>query len=438
MTKPMRWITTLLLLGVVALAVFVAAVLYDLNRSIAPIDQADADPSAEALEEKIARGEYIAHVSDCVACHTVPGEAPFAGGYGLETPFGELFASNITPDDETGIGGWELADFDRALRHGQGSNGYLYPAMPYTAYARLSDQDVSDLWAYMQTIEPVEHEVNENQFPFPYNQRWLLAGWNLLFFHEEATANELAQSQDPVERGRYLVEGAGHCSACHSPKNALGANSGEPLSGATLQGWHAPDLTPNAHTGLGKWSSEQVVDYLKSGTNEFAVAAGPMREAVENSTQYMTDEDLSAIAAYLQSVPESSHTAPQPLDAGEAAMRQGASIYATQCSACHVSHGEGVRQMIPSLVGNSQVNAPDPASLLQVVLKGAEGPDTYANPTGAGMPAFDWKLSDEEVANVLTYVRNSWGNAAEPVTAAEVATERDARGARSALKASRE
>lgn len=432
MIRRSKWLLTLLIIAAVLLVAFVLGVQYDLRRSIAPIEHTDV--SGEALDEKIARGEYLARTSDCVACHTAPDGEPFAGGYGLETPFGKIFASNITSDTATGIGHWSEADFDRALRHGQGSNGYLYPAMPYTAYAKLSDRDVDDLWAYIQTIDPVENDVVENQLPFPYNQRWLLAGWNLLFFHAEATPEAQAASNDPIERGRYLVEGPGHCAACHSPKNLLGADSGEHLSGGTLQGWHAPDLTPNAHTGLGQWSQTQVIDYLKSGTNDVTVAAGPMREAVENSTQYMTRDDLGAIAAYLSSIAKSSHTAPDPIAADDSRMARGESVYASQCSACHVSQGEGVRQMIPRLTGNSQINAHDPASLLEVVLNGAEGPDTQANPTGAGMPAFDWKLSDEEVASVLTYIRNSWGNAATPVSASEVATARKASGARQALK----
>ncbi|MBT0718965.1 c-type cytochrome [Rosenbergiella epipactidis] len=371
------------------------------------------------LKDQIARGEYIARLSDCTACHTKDGGQPFAGGYKLETPFGAILSSNITSDKETGIGGWTQEQFDRAVRHGVGSYGNLYAAMPYNAYAKLTDQDLTDLWAYIRTIPAVSNKVVENQLPFPFNQRWILAGWNLLFFKDQVF-QENTQVSPEVNRGAYLVEGAGHCASCHTAKNLLGGDSSAYLQGGTLQGWFAPDLTPNPHTGLGHWSREDIVNYLRAGTNSKTASSGPMTEAIENSTQYMSESDLHAIAQYLHSLPASQSTIPAAIDSQQNAMLVGKKIYESQCNACHLSDGSGVRNMIPSLAGNAQVNSADASSLLNVVLNGSQGPFTHANPTAAGMPAFAWKLSDSNIADVMTYIRNRWGNAAQHVSSEQV------------------
>lgn len=409
-------------LGALGALGYGAGVLIDLNQSYP--DSAES-LSGEALKAKIARGEYVAIASDCVACHTSDSKKPFAGGYKLETPFGAILSSNITSDKETGIGNWTKGQFDAAVRHGKGSHGYLYPAMPYPAYSKLTDGDLDDLWAYMQTVAPVKEKVVENQLPFPYNQRWLLGGWNLLFFHPQPFTPDSARTA-LLNRGQYLVEGPGHCAACHTDKNLFGGDVSEALQGATLQGWHAPDLTANQRVGLGSWSEQDIVDYLHNGTNRYEVASGPMAEAVENSTQHMSDDDLKAIAAWLKALPASDKPAPAALAANQAAMQSGKLIYDSQCAACHISSGAGVRNMIPTLANNPQLNASDPASLLTVILSGSDGAVTQGNPTAARMPGFAWKLSDEQVANVTTYIRNAWGNAAPAVTAAEVGQARKA------------
>jgi mono/diheme cytochrome c family protein len=232
-----------------------------------------------------------------------------------------------------------------------------------------------------------------------------------------------------VARGDYLVNGPGHCAACHTAKNLLGGDVAGTFQGGTLQGWHAPDLTPNPHTGLGQWKAEDIVSYLKTGTSRQAAAAGPMLEAVENSTQYLTDDDLHAITAYLQQLPASKAAVPVAVADTDPQMVKGRLVFESQCEACHTSSGAGVRQMIPELRNNAQVNAQDPSSLLNVVLKGADGPLTAGNPTGAGMPRFDWKLADEDIAAVQTYIRNSWGNSASKVTAEQVKKARSELGA---------
>ncbi|HHT7586834.1 TPA: c-type cytochrome [Klebsiella michiganensis] len=407
-------------LVVLGVAGYTAYVQYGLHKSY---PQNEQKVTGQSLQDQIRRGEYVARLSDCTACHTASGGKPYAGGYTLQTPFGAILSSNITSDKETGIGGWTQEQFDRAVRHGVGSHGYLYAAMPYNAYAKLSDKDLADLWAYIRTIPAVNSKVVENQLPFPFNQRWLLAGWNMLFFKDQVFQPAAQQSAE-VNRGAYLVEGPGHCASCHTSKNLLGGDSSDYLQGGTLQGWHAPDLTSNPHTGLGSWSKDDIASYLHSGTNNITASSGPMTEAIENSTQYMTPEDLQAIASYLKSLPASDDPKPTPVSMTDPAMKDGKLVFETQCGACHVSNGTGVRKMIPALANNPQINSPDPASLLNVVLNGTYGPMTHANPTGAGMPAFAEKLSDDNIAAVLTYIRNSWGNAATPVDTRTVAEAR--------------
>jgi mono/diheme cytochrome c family protein len=404
---------------------FVGFAQYGEHKRFAPIEVSLVRGDAAQL----ARGKYVAAASDCAACHTAPGGQTYAGGYALQTPFGTINASNITQDADTGIGGWSLAQFDKAVRHGIGTHGYLYPAMPYNAYTRMSDQDIADLYSYIKTVPAVKHKVVENELPFPFNQRMLLAGWNLLFFKDERFS-ALPGVTPLVARGDYLVNGPGHCAACHTAKNGLGGDVAETFQGGTLQGWHAPDLTPNPHTGLGKWQAEDIVSYLKTGTSRQAAAAGPMREAVENSTQHLTDDDLHAITAYLQQLPASKAPIPVALTDTDPQMIKGRLVFESQCEACHTSSGAGVRQMIPQLRDNAQVNAKDPSSLLNVVLKGTEGPLTAGNPTAAGMPRFDWKLADEDIAAVQTYIRNSWGNSASQVTPEQVQKARSEMGAR--------
>ncbi|WAH55335.1 cytochrome c [Pseudomonas silvicola] len=398
---------------------FIGLAEYGQHKSFTAIDAKAVTGAAD----QITRGQYVAAMGDCAACHSVPGAQPYAGGYALQTPFGVIKSSNITQDVETGIGDWNLAQFDKAVRHGIGSHGYLYPAMPYTAYSKMTHQDMADLWAYIKTLPAVRQKVVENELPFPYNQRLLLAGWNLLFFKDQVFT-PIPGVTAAINRGDYLVNGPGHCAACHTAKNALGGDVAAAFAGGTLQGWHAPDLTPNPHTGLGKWSNEDVVSYLKTGTSRQAVAAGPMMEAVENSTQYLTDDDLHSITAYLQQLPASQATPTVAIGANDAQMVQGKLVYESQCEACHTASGDGVRRMIPQQSGNAQVNAADASSLINVVLKGADAPLTAGNPTGAGMPGFDWKLADEDVAAVQTYIRNSWGNSAGKVTAQQVAAAR--------------
>ncbi|MHB2080441.1 c-type cytochrome [Pseudomonas asiatica] len=374
--------------------------------------------------ELIKKGEYVMRGADCAACHTAK-SGDFAGGYVIGTPFGDIQSSNITPDRETGIGNYTQRDFFNAVRQGQGRHGLLFPAMPYTDYTRMSDGDLFALWAYFSTIEPKKHNVDELAgMNFPFNQRLLMAGWNWMFFENKSFIPDQSKSAE-WNRGRYLVDGAGHCAACHSPRNVLGG----PIASKALQGglvgtWFAPNITNDPHQGLGDSSVEQVVDYLKTGSDGVAVASGPMAEAIENSTQHLSDADLRAIAVYLKSLPGTPQSAPTALAAGDARMQRGNQGYEVHCSACHGTAGEGVSHMITGFAGNKAILAGNTDTLTSVVLGGARAGHTHTYVTGAGMPAFDWKLSDGEIADILTFVRNSWGNSAQPVTVEEVANMR--------------
>lgn len=382
----------------------------------------------------VERGRRVAVAADCAACHTsAQGAAPYAGGYTLHTPFGDIVSSNITPDRTTGIGDWTERDFFRAVRHGQAPRGLLYPAMPYPSYVQISDRDMHDLWSYFRSLKPIKANTGGTRLPFPFNIRQAVAGWNMLYFDNRPFKLDNSRS-DAWNRGRYLTDALGHCAACHTPKNFLGGDKGgEYLRGGTLQGWHAPDITNDGYRGLGSWSEPDIVSYLREGSNSHAVAAGPMAEAVELSTQYMPDADLAAMATYLKSLPAEERTRPSPVAASEPAMVRGRNLYGATCSACHGSGGQGIPGMATRLSDNPSIRAGDAASLMHVVLVGGRAARTKANPTGAGMPAYDWKMTDADIAAVLTYVRNSWGNAAPAVSPGEVGAARKDLGARPPL-----
>ncbi|WP_193452411.1 c-type cytochrome [Pseudomonas nitroreducens] len=384
------------------------------------LQQASAGTGADSYN-LVEKGRYLAVVGDCTACHTLHGGAPFAGGVAIETPFGKLVGANITPDPDTGLGRWSFEDFQAVMSTGHSRGGKrLYGAMPFTAYTKVHREDNRALWAYLQTLQPVHNPVETNLLPFPFSVRTSLIGWNWLNF----TQGEFVPKPDKSaqwNRGAYLAEGLGHCGTCHTPKNLLGGDDNKRfLAGANLQGWVAPDITANPHSGIGQWSTQDLVQYLKTGANRFDIASGPMAEAVENSTQHWSDEDLMAVAVYLKDgVP--GKAAPPPVAADDADMVAGKAIYADRCSACHVSNGQGVKNLFPTLAAAPLVNNDDPTSLIRVVLAGSRAGSTDAAPTAPAMPSFAWNLDDDKVAKVLTYVRNTWGNAATPVTASQVA-----------------
>ena len=376
--------------------------------------------------DRIERGRYLAVLGDCAGCHTAAGGAPFAGGVALQTPFGTLVAPNITSDPETGIGNMTNEEFLAVLHEGRGHDGKrLYPAMPYPAYTKMTDDDVLALRAYFATVAPVSNRVVSNQLPFPLNIRLAMAIWNGLNF-TPGRYQPNPQKSAVWNRGAYIVEGPAHCGTCHTPKTLLGGDKNSAaLTGATLQGWFAPDITNDQRKGIGGWSMDDLVQYLKTGTNKWTLASGPMAEAVSHSTSRMNDEDILAIATYLKDSGEGGVSPkPEPVAASNNAMRAGAAIYKDSCAACHKDSGEGDANLFPRLAGSALVQSDDPTTLVRVVLHGTRAVSTAGAPTAPAMPAFDWRLEDAQVAAVVTYIRNNWGNAAGPVPASAVASQR--------------
>jgi mono/diheme cytochrome c family protein len=373
--------------------------------------------------DRIERGRYLA---DCAGCHTAPGGAPFAGGLALETPFGTLVAPNITPDPETGIGNMTNDEFLATLHEGRSHNGKrLYPAMPYPAYTKITDDDVLAMRTYFATIAPIKNRVVSNQLPFPFNVRLSMTFWNGLNF-TPGRYQPNPQKSAAWNRGAYIVEGAAHCGTCHTPKTFLGGDKDSvALTGATLQGWFAPDITNDPRKGIGGWSRDDLVQYLKTGANQWTLASGPMAEAVSHSTSQMNDADILAIATYLKDRGEGGASArPEPVAADTSVMRAGAAVYKDNCAACHKDSGQGEVNLFPRLAGSALVQSDDPTTLARVVLHGTRAVSTSGAATAPAMPAFDWRLEDAQVAAVLTYIRNNWGNAAGSVSASAVASQR--------------
>ena len=373
----------------------------------------------------IARGQYLATLANCRACHTEPGQADYAGGRAIPTPFGRFYAPNITPDPEHGIGHWDADDFWRALHHGRSADGRpLYPVFPYTNYTRITREDSDALWAWLRQQPPVDRPNRDHALRFPYDQRWMLAGWRALFFRPGVYSPD--PEQDAVwNRGAYLVEGPGHCSACHAARNALGAPREEGPAGGLVLDWYAPALTSPAEAGVQGWQRDEVIALLHAGHGRRGAALGPMAEVVYESLQHWQPADQVAMARYLQSLPER----PPPADTGgvrvpasevEQMMARGASLYAEHCVACHGEQGEGRPPAAPPLAGNRAVTLASPVNLVQVLLHGGYPPGTEANPRPFGMPPYGVVLSDEEIAEVLTYLRGSWGHQAAPVSAVDV------------------
>jgi mono/diheme cytochrome c family protein len=378
----------------------------------------------------IEHGRYLANAADCGSCHTVPGsDHPFSGGRPIETPFGTLVSPNITPDRETGIGDWGDDEFDAAVRHGRRRDGArLYPAMPFPYYTRMSRQDVTDIRAYLDTIEPARNAVRVKRLPFPFNVRAAMTAWDALYFKPGEYRSDVSKSAE-WNRGAYLVQGPGHCGACHTPKTWLGGDkTSKALRGYTLQGWVAPDIT-SGQGALGSWSTDDVASYLRTGHNRNAAAAGLMAEVVDLSTSRMTDDDIKAIAVYLKDVSGSAPEAAASSDKN--VLAAGKAVYQDLCSSCHTPDGKGVPNLFPNLSEAATVSAKDPATVLRVILQGAQRVATDREPTGPAMPAFGWQLDDGQIAAVATFLRTDFGHKAPPVSEAEVQKARSALAAKS-------
>lgn len=388
-----------------------------------PKDVPQQPPSGapdSASSSQIERGRYLTALGDCIACHTERGGERFAGGRPLQTPFGTVLSANLTPDEATGIGRYTAETFYRALRQGIDKDGrHLYPAFPYNYYTRVTREDADAIFAYLRTLPKVEKRIDRNRLPFPFNIRWLVTFWNWLFLDEGPYRPDASKSAE-WNRGAYLVEGLGHCQACHTPRNRLGgAKNDRPFHGGRFGLWYAPDITPNERTGVGRWSAQELTDFLRHGNNVHSAASAEMGEVVTFSTSQMNAEDLAAVVTYLRAVPASPARKVDPPD--ERVMRQGRAIWEDQCSACHRMDGTGDARIFPALKDNPNLQQPDPTTVLHFILTGTRRSPTATAPTPLSMPAFHWKLDDAQVAAVATYARNSWGNQARAVDAREVA-----------------
>jgi mono/diheme cytochrome c family protein len=405
--------------------------------TLALLGSFSAVAAQEDQQTLIKQGEYLARAGDCVACHTAKDGKPFAGGLPMETPIGMIYSTNITPD-KSGIGAYSFDDFDKAVRHGIAKNGdTLYPAMPYPSYARVTETDMQALYAYfMNGVKPVAQENKAVDIPWPLSMRWPLAMWRWTFAPAVADFTPVTGQDPVVSRGAYLVEGLGHCGACHTPRaltmqeKALSAgDSSAFLSGsAPLEGWIAKNLRGDHKDGLGSWNEEQLVQFLKTGRSDRSAVFGGMSDVIVHSMQYMSEADLTAIARYLKSLPAvDAADMPHQYDPAVADAlwngddsKRGAAVYIDNCAACHRTDGHGYTRVFPALAGNPVLLSDDPTSLIHIVLKGGTLPATHTAPSTFTMPAFDWRLSDQEVADVVNFIRTSWGNKGGDVKAADV------------------
>ena len=360
----------------------------------------------------VARGKYLALAADCNSCHAAPGGKPYSGGTPLKSEFGIIYGPNITQDVQTGIGSWTKADFEGALRQGRGKGGtYLYPAMPYDAYTKLTAADLDALWAYMRTVPAVSNVPPKNTLPFPLNVRSGLAVWQGLYFKPGPFVPVTGKGAS-WNRGAYLVQALAHCSDCHTPRNlAQGPESQHLLAGAKIEGWYAPDISSDANSKLNKWNVDQLAKFLKTGTMPGnSKAVGPMAEAVHDSLRMLKDADLQAMAVYLKDQPTVAQTeASSKARLPDSRLADGKLVYENNCSSCHQNNGKGLAGSVPGLAGNDSVTASEPYNVVMALLEGFPPQGTWG-----AMGSFANALTDDQIADVTNYVRTSWGNDAVP------------------------
>ncbi|WNK48396.1 cytochrome c [Pantoea agglomerans] len=387
---------------------------------------------AEDEAQLIKQGEYLSRLGDCMACHSLPGKPDYSGGLAIESNLGTIFSTNITPDKQHGIGNYSEQQFSDAVRKGVLPDGsHLYPAMPYPDYAKISDADIHALYVYfMKGVQPSSEQPPETDLSFPFSQRWGMRFWNWAFASDKPF-QPIGGASAEVNRGAYIVESLGHCGSCHTPRGlgmnekALDSGDDKFLAGGSLNNWDVPSLR-----GLPRWSEQEVVDYLQTGRNDKAAVGGEMTSVIEHSSSHMTDADLKAIAAYLkflggnpplqaynvqaQQATEAKLTAAKNLSEGE-------HLYLDNCGACHFVTGKGAPGIFPELDQATIVNAKDPTGLIHTILAGAQQPSTAKAPSKLAMPGFGQRLSDEEVAQLATFIRQGWSNTAPAVSKDQVA-----------------
>jgi mono/diheme cytochrome c family protein len=392
----------------------------------------DAPPATPPAREQVARGAYLARAGNCMLCHTERGGAAYAGGRPLATPFGTVYASNLTPDTETGIGSWSAAHFRRALHEGRSRDGrLLYPVFPYPHMTRVTEADVDALFDYLRSLPPVHKPNRQHRLRWPYSTQAALAVWRTIYFRPQKFAEDPARTPE-WNRGAYLVQGLGHCGACHGARDVMGGQRhGMDLSGGLIpmQNWYAPSLASPTEAGVADWPLEQITQLLSAGTSARGTVLGPMAEVVLHSTQYLEPGDIRAMAVYLKDLPQAaSDTDPREVPIPAASVLQrGGKLYEQHCASCHGEQGQGVRGAYPALAGNRAVTLPVTSNLVQIVLHGGFPPATRGNPRPFGMPPFATALPDADVAAVITYIRSSWNNKAAPVTELSVTQQRSTR-----------
>ena len=383
-----------------------------------------------ATPQQIARGEYLARIGNCAGCHTARGGEPYAGGKAIATPFGSIYASNLTPDKTTGIGTWSPKAFYRAMHEGRSSDGrLLYPAFPYPNMTRISREDSDAIFAYLiNGVKPVAQANTPTTLSFPFNSQIALAAWRILYFKPDPYRADAAQSAQ-WNRGAYLVQGLAHCGACHSTRNALGAPvAGHAYDGAMmpLNDWYAPSLTATNEASVADWRLAEIAQWLRDGTSTKGSALGPMAEVIYQSTQFASNDDLLAMSAYLKSLPAIGPTHKAVASSGTSDDSAGREIYREHCKSCHGEKGEGKPGAFPALAGNRTVTMNNATNLVRIILSGGFAPATTGNPRPHGMPPYYHVLSDTDVAHVGTYVRSAWGNNAPALTELDMVKYRNA------------
>ena len=430
-------------LGAALLAVVVLAGISQWSDSTAGENDSFYAADAAALAGKIdpgliTRGEYLAKLGDCGACHSTPGNPPFSGGLKMALPIGAIYTTNITPDKTYGIGRFTLADFDRALRFGVANGHTLYPAMPFASYAIVTREDVKALYAYFQFgVAPASVPNRKSDILFPLSMRWPLTYWRWAFAPRPKAFDDKAFADSAVARGAYFVEGLGHCGECHTPRGVAlqvkaqnGGDGDEFLRGGPVENWYAPSLRNGGPDTIAEWSEAQISQFLQSGANHSGIAFGSMTDVIVNSTQFLSAEDSAATAKYLKTLqdPQAYRRARFAYDertdrelASGDAKKRGALLYLDNCAACHRPDGRGYEGVFPSLAGNPVVEADNPLSLVSIVLLGSTTSRTSTTPAQFAMPAFAWRLTDQDAADIVSFIRTSWGNDAKPIEARKVA-----------------
>ncbi len=423
----MKWVAmTVAFVGLILLGI----TLLPVTPSSAPLEEESSQTvdvaKQQARQNRQVRGAYLTRAGSCMGCHTAKGGPPYAGGHILDTAIGAFITPNITSDEETGIGRWTEQDFWLALHDGTARDGRpLYPAFPYTDYTKVTREDSDAIFAYLQSLPSVEQRNPPSQIRFPFNLRPLLYAWRALYFTKGVYQHEAAKS-DEWNRGAYLVQGLGHCNACHTTRNPLGTSQGNVLGGGQIMGsnWYAPSLTSLQEASTSDWPIEDIVQLLTAGLSSRAVATGPMADVVSQSLQHLTEADARAMATYLKSLPESAPysrgIAPELTGEVDRQLRRGGEIYETYCQDCHGNFGQGAPGAYPALAGNRGVTLASPINAIRSILNGGYAPVTASNPRPYGMPPFAQVLHDEEIALVLSYIRNAWGNRGSLITEVQV------------------